>query len=143
MFMIKFLILPFVIYLLPLITLINSAKKYRNLNNKIEQCNINCLRYVSVLQKFGIKSDHHYTRGITPKRVTSAGAHLRCLAPGQNSSEETSQRWRAVGDTVSDLNGPVIKPQTSRTYSDIFNDDLNRPVQFPNDHKIAGCSVSL
>ena len=29
------------------------------------------------------------TRGITPKRVTSGGVHLRGLAPGQHSSEET------------------------------------------------------
>ena len=40
----------------------------------------------------------HYTCGITPKRVTSGD-----LAPGQRSYEETPQRWRAVGDTVSDL----------------------------------------
>ena len=43
----------------------------------------------------------HYTRRITPKRVTSCGAHLCGLAPGQHSSEETSQRWRVVGDIVS------------------------------------------
>ena len=47
-----------------------------------------------------IKSNLHYTRRITPKRVTSGGAHLRGLAPGLHSSEETSQRLRAVGDTV-------------------------------------------
>ena len=35
---------------------------------------------------------------------------LRGLAPEQHSSESTSQRWRAVGDTVSDLTGPGIKP---------------------------------
>ena len=46
------------------------------------------------------KSNLHYTSGITPKRVTSGEAHLRGLAPGLHSSEETSQRWRAVGDTV-------------------------------------------
>ena len=40
-------------------------------------------------------------RGITPKRVTNDGAHPRSLEPGQHSSEEASQRWRAVGDTVS------------------------------------------
>ena len=40
------------------------------------------------------------TRGITPKRVTSGGAHLRSLTLGQHSSEETSQWWRAFGDTV-------------------------------------------
>ena len=47
------------------------------------------------------KSNPHYTRRITPKRVTDCGAHLRGLAPGQHSSEETSHRWRVVGDTVS------------------------------------------
>ena len=47
-----------------------------------------------------IKSNLHYTRRITPKRVTSCGAHLRGLAPGLHSSEEESQRWRVVGDTV-------------------------------------------
>ena len=53
---------------------------------------------VQIIKK--IKSNLHYTRRITPKRVTSCGAHLRGLAPGLHSSEETSQRWRAVGDTV-------------------------------------------
>ena len=43
-----------------------------------------------------IKSNLHYTRRITPKRVTSCGAHLRGLAPGQHSSEETSQRSLAT-----------------------------------------------
>ena len=42
----------------------------------------------------------HYTRAITPKRVTSGGAHLRGLAPGLHSFEGLSERWRAVGDTV-------------------------------------------
>ena len=49
---------------------------------------------------FQIKSNLHYARRITPKRVTSCGAHLRGLAPGHDSSEETSQQWRVVGDTV-------------------------------------------
>ena len=47
------------------------------------------------------KLNLHYTRGTTPERVTSGGAHLRGLAPGQHSSEVTSQRGRVVGDTVS------------------------------------------
>ena len=42
----------------------------------------------------------HYTGSITPKRVTSSEAHLRGLATGQHSSEKTSQRWRAVGNTA-------------------------------------------
>ena len=45
-------------------------------------------------------SNLHYTRRITPKRVTSGGAHLRGLAPRLHSSEETSQRWQAIGDAV-------------------------------------------
>ena len=39
------------------------------------------------------KSNLHYSRGMTPKHLTSGGAHHRGLAPGQHSSEETSQRW--------------------------------------------------
>ena len=46
------------------------------------------------------KSKLHDTRHITPKRVTSGGAHLRGAALELQSSEQTSQRWRAVGDTV-------------------------------------------
>ena len=46
------------------------------------------------------KSNLHYTRDITPKRVTSGGAHLRGAALGLHNSEQMSQRWRAVGDTV-------------------------------------------
>ena len=40
------------------------------------------------------------TRDISQKRVTGGGIHLRDLAPGQTSSEETSQRWRGMGNTV-------------------------------------------
>ena len=52
------------------------------------------------------KSNLHYTRRITPKRVTSCGAHLRGLAPGQHSSEETLQRWRVVGNTLCRFDRP-------------------------------------
>ena len=38
--------------------------------------------------KINLKSNLHYTRGITPKRVTSGGAHLGDLAPGRRSREE-------------------------------------------------------
>ena len=41
-------------------------------------------------------------------------AYLRGLSPGQHSSEETSQRWQAVGDKVFDLTGPGVDPQTYR-----------------------------
>ena len=37
------------------------------------------------------KSNLRYTRGITPKRVTTGGDHLRGLVPGQYSFEEISQ----------------------------------------------------
>ena len=47
-----------------------------------------------------IQSNRHYTRRNTLKRVTSCDVHLRSLAPGLHSSEETSQRWRVFGDTV-------------------------------------------
>ena len=40
------------------------------------------------------------TKRIAPKRATSVGLHLQVLAPGQYSSEETSHRWRAVGDNI-------------------------------------------
>ena len=53
----------------------------------------------AMLQKS--KINLRYTRGITPKRVTSGGAYLHAVVPGQHSSEETSQRWQAVGDAVS------------------------------------------
>ena len=42
---------------------------------------------------FKSKLNLYHTRGITPKRVTSGGVRLRGLAPGQHSSEDTSQRW--------------------------------------------------
>ena len=48
-------------------------------------------------------------------RVTGGGAHQRGLAPGLNSSEETSPPWRAVGDTVCDLTGSGIAHKISRT----------------------------
>ena len=42
------------------------------------------------------KSNLHYARGITPKRVTNGGANFRCLAPGLHSLKKR----RSVGDTV-------------------------------------------
>ena len=65
------------------------------------------------------KSNLHYTRGITPKRVMSGGYHLRNLAPRQHSLEEMSQRWRT------DLNDPGIEPQTSSTESDVLTNKAN------------------
>ena len=51
----------------------------------------------------------------------SKGARLRSLAPGPHSTEETSQRWRAVGDTALNLNDPGIELITSCAHSDDFN----------------------
>ena len=70
----------------------------------------------------------NYTRGFTPKRVTNGRANLRDLTPVQHSSEETSQRWRAVSDTVSDLTDPGFEPQTSRTESVSFKHDESKLV---------------
>ena len=67
----------------------------------------------------------HYTRGITPKRITSDGAHLRNLAAGQRSSEEVSQQRRVVGDTASDSTGPGIDPQ-------IFTDSVCSTTELTN-----------
>ena len=57
-----------------------------------------------------------------PTRATSDGTHLRGLASGQHSSNETSQRKVGVSDTVSDLTGLKIEPQISHTDSDVIND---------------------
>ena len=59
----------------------------------------------------------HHTRGVASKRVTSDGIHLRSLAPGQHSSEETSQRWRAVGVRFE----PKIKLKTSHADSKVLH----------------------
>ena len=74
----------------------------------------------------GIKLNLQHTRGITLKRVTSDGAHLCGLAPGQHSFKETLQLWRAIGDTASDLTCPGIKPKTSRIDSDVLHNCANR-----------------
>ena len=74
-----------------------------------------------------IRSNLHYTRRITPKRVTSGGAHLCGLAPGQHSSEETSQWLRAIRDTVSDLTDSRFEPQTFHTDSNVLITELTRP----------------
>ena len=56
------------------------------------------------------QANFHYTRSITPKRVTSGGAHLHDLAPVYDRSTETSQQRQPVGETMSNLTGPRIKP---------------------------------
>ena len=56
--------------------------------------------------------------------VASGGARPRGLTSGQRIYKQTSQRWRAVGYSVSDLTGLEIEPQTFRIDSDIFNTAL-------------------
>ena len=48
-----------------------------------------CRRF-SIFSLYYKKSNVHYARGMTQKRATSGGAHLRGSAPEQHSSEETS-----------------------------------------------------
>ena len=73
------------------------------------------------------RSNLCYTIGVSRKGVTSGGARLRGLTPGQHNSEETSQRLRAVGDTLSDLTGPGIEPQFFRVDIDVINNRTNPP----------------
>ena len=80
---------------------------------------------IPILEK--LKSTLHYSRDTTPKRVRRGRVQLRYLAPGKHNFEEKSERWRAVGDTTSNLTGPVIEPQTSRT--DRSGRGSLRPVQ--------------
>ena len=53
-------------------------------------------------------------------RASSVGAHLRDLAE-QHRSEETSQRWQVVGDTVLNLNGAGIEYTTFRVDNNAVN----------------------
>ena len=51
----------------------------------------------------------------------SSWAHLCGKAPAaQNSSDETSQWWRTVGDAVSYLPGQGIEPHTAFTDSNVL-----------------------
>ena len=56
-------------------------------------------------------------RNFTPKRVTSGGVHLHGLALGWHNCEETSQRWPATGDTVSDCPAREWNPDHSSNSS--------------------------
>ena len=48
--------------------------------------------------------------------MTSGGIHLRDLALGQHSSDETSQRWRPLGNTVSDFIARKSNPRPSASF---------------------------
>ena len=77
------------------------------------------------LTKIKMRSNLHYTRDITPKRVTSGGAHLRGLAPGgQHNFAEKPLRCRTVGITASDLTDPGIEFKISRTDSNVLTTEL-------------------
>ena len=68
----------------------------------------------------------YYIRGITPKRVMSGWVHLY---------EETSHRWQAADDTVSDFTDPEIEPQTSRTDSNVVTTELIKTVSYVKKEK--------
>ena len=55
----------------------------------------------------------HYTRDITPKHVTSGGAHLRsaCATKLRTNAATVASRWRHCDD----LADHAIEPHTSRT----------------------------
>ena len=53
------------------------------------------------------KSNLHYSRDITPKRVTGGGARLRGLTPGQPSFRHTLQR------PEQDYSASPIRPETT------------------------------
>ena len=64
------------------------------------------------LQITNQKLNLHYTGGITPKRVTSGGARLRGLAPGNTAPKKHGiSRWLHCAD----MTGSGIELQTSRT----------------------------
>ena len=63
-----------------------------------------------------------------PKRVTSGEANFRGLAPGQDSCIQTSLQWRADGDTVSNLNSPVIEPKSCHKDNVILNQYTNQSI---------------
>ena len=55
----------------------------------------------------------------------SGGTHLRSLAPGQHSSEETLERWRAIDESVvPDSTGRGVLDLAHR--SDVFNHYAHR-----------------
>ena len=80
------------------------TKKKKKRKNYSSTCKTNSLNKIFLrLTKDNPKqSKLHYTRGITPERM-SGGAHIRSLAPGLQSSEEASQRRRPCTESNPDL----------------------------------------
>ena len=58
----------------------------------------------------------------------SGRPHLHGLAPGQHSFEETSLRWRAVGEVAPDSSGQVVEPIISHADSESLTTTLTRLV---------------
>ena len=76
-----------------------------------------------------LKSTLDHARGSTPKRLTSGGVHLRDLASArvtqlQRNVAAIMRFWQNWVQFV--LMGSKIKPQTSRTDKDVFNDYSNQ-----------------
>ena len=65
------------------------------------------------------QTNRYYALKYYTEACNEWGVHLD-LVPGQHSFEESSQRWRAVSDIVSDLTCPVIEPQICRSGSSVF-----------------------
>ena len=61
---------------------------------------------------------------LLPKHVTSAGAHLAA----QRLDNTALKKRHSGSDTVSDLTGLVIDPQTSHAYKSVFGHYANGPV---------------
>ena len=74
-----------------------------------------CHNFVNLQKKSNLI---YYTRGISPKRVTSDWANLFGLAPGQHSSEASH---RTVTDTMPYLTDLGNEPKTYRTFSGASN----------------------
>ena len=60
--------------------------------------------------------------GLKPALFVTIAAKPVSIASGQHRYEERSQRCRVVANSVSNLTGPRIQPQTSRTNSNVLND---------------------
>ena len=73
------------------------------------QGNFHCCLVILMIFWNTLFSKLCYTRGITPKRVTSGGNHICGLALGHHNSEETP-----LLATLCPLTGPGIESQTYR-----------------------------
>ena len=72
-------------------------------------------------------SNLHYTHCNTPKRVTSGGPPQRL---GNTAPKKCRSGGEAFGDTVFDLTGQAIEPQTFRPNSDALDNSAHLPVNW-------------